>query len=230
MVDLLNKVPDPPLLDKPGTDGKYMPVGTKEGTKYRKIVTPEDIRKDLKMKQPDPGKLILPKDDPRYQALTEKRVCLNCIHHNKEMAAQAMQEQKFIERLLHDERYRTEWFNDFRKFGVCEIFSDGQGLRLVDGDAPAICAASDLDSTKPIDTPEGQEQLACPYWEEATDAGKLIATRHGTRGIGKRGREASNAYVEAHQRKKQYYDQVSGRKDDKAADAFKERIASSRKD
>lgn len=216
MVDLLKKIPvtgNEGLIDKPRGDGKYMPVGTEDGVKYRKIITPDDIRREKKMSGSEPGKLIMPKDDPRYEALVEKRICINCIYHNRPLAAKAMRDQQFIERLLHDERYKTEWFNDFRKFGICEVFSDDAGTRLVDGDAPAVCAASDADSTKLPGTPEGQEQIPCPHWEEATESGKLVATRHGVRGVGRRNQEAANAYIEEHQKKKPYYDRVSGRKE-----------------
>jgi len=193
--------------------GKHavMPVGLSDSVKFRRIVTPDDIRKEGRKVSDDEGIQIWKGGDCEVDPEHRGRTCSECLHSNRELAATAMHEQKFIERLLKDERYRSQWFTDFTQIGACEIFSDSSGIRLVFPNAPAICAASDLDSSLGLSTEEGKRQIPCPHFVDRRDQAKAImhSSKSGVRGPSTRNREAME-YVRRHQANKPKYDYYTG--------------------
>jgi hypothetical protein len=171
-------------------------VDTEHGPAIRHIVTPEQAKRQLRgtdktvAGDEDGPRIVAPKDDPRYQGIIEGRSCLACTHHDKEWAAVAMKEQNFIERLLIDERWQSEWFDDWRIWGICHKFSSGEGLRIVHGDSPATCAASDIDSSKPIGSKEGSKQIPCPHFRVGDIMKSSRAGVHGPTAS-----DAASAYI-----------------------------------
>ena len=155
----------------------------------RKVITQEDreesaeVRQKLVTLSEDKGTTIkVDKNDPRYEAAVKGRVCCNCVFFNRELAQEAIRQQRFMERAVHEERWRPEWLKNIAQFGVCEQFSDGQGLRLNEPFAPATCAASDVDSTKLPGTEAGMAQIECPHFRSRMEHGeKFTSSRAGTR-------------------------------------------------
>jgi len=182
----------------------------------RHVVTKEDAKQQVDgstlLSGEDGGpKIFSPRDDPRLQGILEGRSCLICTEFDQDMAAQAMAEQNFIERMHHDERWKSEWFDDYRIWGVCKAFSDSEGLRLNHGDAPATCAASDIDSDKPVGSEEGMEQIPCPYFKNRLQEGDTMhASAAGVSGPTKSGK--GKDYIEKHQVERPVQEKAEGAK------------------
>lgn len=161
----------------------------------------EQAREDRATAKPlakDKSSLVLvQEDDPRYQAAIANRKCEHCSHFDNEQALIAMREQNFVERIVNDDKWREEWFNDYEHYGVCTAFSDSGGLRLNDPNSPGICAASDLDSSLPMGSDEGSVMCLCPYYKNRKEDAFAISSRAGVRGPTKRDSEA-RVYAREH--------------------------------
>ena len=173
----------------------------------RRLVTPEDTaraRADKKKLADDGGTVVMvDENDPRYQAAIQKRRCGDCVNFDNEAAVRAMKEQNFVERLVKEETFREEWFKEYSAFGVCWAFSDSEGLRVNEPDAPGICAASDLDSSKPMGSQEGSEMCLCPYYENRKDRGRFAtSSAAGVRGPTVRDAEARRYVLEHDERRR----------------------------
>lgn len=172
----------------------------------KRIVTPEDVKKDTdgSVAVAENSGIVtgMNQDDPRFQSILEGRKCGICRHFDNEAAMVAMREQKFVERVMKDEKWREEWFNDYSQYGVCWVFSGDSGLRLNDPNAQATVAASDLDSSLTPGSAEGMAMQQCPYFVDVTKYGTtMTASRSGVRGPTTR-REEARAYVLAHQERR----------------------------
>lgn len=205
-VDFLPKIPE-------GHQPRKI-VDTEYGPAIRHVVTPEDAKRQVEgatvlNAESDGPKIFSPRDDPRYQGILEGRCCNICVHHDKDMAAQAMLEQNFIERLIHDERWKADWFDDWRIWGICKAFYDGKYARIVHGDAPATCAASDVDSDKKVGSSEGMEQIPCPHFRNTLEHGDTMhASAAGVFGPTKSGKGLD--YIRKHEAERSMQDKAEG--------------------
>lgn len=121
---------------------------------------------------------VISKDDPRYEAAIKGQFCGNCRHHKITEAQQAMVQERFLERLVHEEEWKLEWLKDWGKAGMCDHFEG----RLIAWENPIVIARSDVDSTVAVGSVEGMERRSCPYFvSKAEKGGMIISTKHGVR-------------------------------------------------
>jgi hypothetical protein len=168
-------VKPPPKSEREPT---MMPIGTPEGIKKRQIITRDDVGNLKTLRADGATRVLVPEDDPRYERALAGRKCGVCRHFNLAEGQKSIREQRFIERMMQDERWRSEWFNKWEEYGMCDHF-DG---RLVWANHQAVVAGSDVDSTKAVGSQAGMEMIDCPYFSSKDGRGdKMIMSRSGKR-------------------------------------------------
>jgi hypothetical protein len=126
-----------------------------------KIVTRsqvEDREKYPKGKEP---LIVLPDGEDQTRAIMNNELCCACRNFDRELGQHEMIKQKFVERILLEEKYRREWFSSWGHYGLCHIFES----RLIDPMCPAVCSAGDLDSSLVKGSQEALKKVRCPYYE-----------------------------------------------------------------
>jgi hypothetical protein len=113
--------------------------------------------------------VVLPSDSEVGRALTTQRLCLFCTNWDLELGQEECRKQKFWQRMLKEEKYRPDWFEDPRTYGLCKAF-DG---RLVPSIAPATCVASDLNAEK-YNKPGAMDKLPCPFYRDKRETGSRM--------------------------------------------------------
>jgi hypothetical protein len=118
--------------------------------------------------------VVLPTESEVGQAISTGRLCMFCKHWDLELGQEECRRQKFWQRMLNDEKYRPEWFEDPRTYGLCKAW-DG---RLVPSIAPATCVKSDLDSDL-YHQPGGMDKLPCPhFWDKRVHGSGMVIGAH----------------------------------------------------
>ena len=145
--------------------------------KVGKIVTKEMVRAHLAKMGAD--SLFIKPSENFIKAINQSGSHGSCRHFNWEAGQQAMKEQRFVERMLLEERYRAEWFENWQMYGFCDLWEG----RLILANVPALCMRWDLDSSL-VNKPEGQKTVPCPHYEERSGKGdKLIISRSAKRSL-----------------------------------------------
>jgi len=147
------------------------------------VHTPDEAREAEEAKRnqrtlADDGvtKYVVDKDDPRYENAIKGRFCGNCRHHRIDEAQKDMIKQRFIERLVHEEDWKPEWFKNWGAAGYCDFLAE----RLIAWEAPAVLPASDLDSALVVGSSDGMVLMPCPnFVSKAEKGGIIISSKHG---------------------------------------------------
>jgi hypothetical protein len=71
--------------------------------------------------------------------------------------------------MLREEKYRTEWFEDPRSYGLCRVFEG----RLVPFAAPATCVKSDLDEAS-YGKKGANDKISCPFFVDKRKSGSSM--------------------------------------------------------
>ena len=118
--------------------------------------------------------VIIPKDSELGGVIEAQQICGFCRNWDLELGQQSCHNEKFWQRMLREERYRQEWFDNPSTYGLCHIFEG----RLIPSLAPAVCMAVDLDSS--LRGKKGElDKKACPYFRDRRKSGgRLIFGRH----------------------------------------------------
>ncbi len=165
----------PPKSDR---DPTFMPLGTTEGIKKRQIVTKDDVENLKTYRDDGVTRILKPEDDPAFAHDRKTRVCGDCRNFNLEAGQTAIKDQRFIERMALDERWRAEWFTDWTKYGMCDHFEG----RLVPATHNCLVTGSDLHSDRPVGSNAGMEKLDCEFYEDRGKRGdKMAMSRSGKR-------------------------------------------------
>lgn len=163
--------------------------------KIKKLIVPEGMRR---AGGDDAHIVAVDENDPMFQAATLGRRCGDCVNWDREACQRAMLEQKFVERLVHQERWREHWLEDYANYGVCWAFSDSHGLAVWPQNHETVIPRSHIDSSLAMGSAEGSEKVLCPYYENRKDRGRFAtASAAGVRGPSTRDREAAE-YVRYH--------------------------------
>lgn len=148
------------------------PFGSGKGGEV-KLLTREEIMKRSERFTTDErtgeSLIIIPKDSELGEAITARHTHGCCKHFRLEQGQQDCQDQRFWERMLQDERYRREWFDNPSTYGVCPYFEG----RLMGFLHPALVNAGDLDSSL-RGTPAEMEKKQCPYFVDRQRSGSCM--------------------------------------------------------
>jgi hypothetical protein len=127
-----------------------------------KIITRSQLERERANRySTDHPLIVLPDGEDQTNAIMNNELCCACRHFDRELGQQEMKKQRFVERILLEEKYRKEWFSEFFLYGMCHIFD----FRLIDPYCPAVCMASDLDSTLVKGSTEALRKVKCPHYE-----------------------------------------------------------------
>lgn len=126
----------------------------------------ENLTRDERTGEP---LVIIPKDSELGEAITARHMHGLCRHFNLDQGQRDCQDQNFWQRMLHDEKYREEWFDRPETYGVCPYFEG----RLMGFYHPALVLAEDLD-TSLRGTPKASEKKSCPHYVDRREGGSRM--------------------------------------------------------
>lgn len=135
---------------------------------HGRIVTREEAAKRLRYSS-DEALIVLPEESDLARLTETQTTCMLCRNFNLEAGQQAMKEQRFQERMKYDECWGEYLFNDWSRYGLCDVFPSV----LRDGDVAAVVSRWLLDRSLK-DTPKGNEKVACPHFEDRRDRGDKL--------------------------------------------------------
>lgn len=113
--------------------------------------------------------VVLPTESEVGRALTTDRLCMFCNNWDQELGQQECLKQKFWQRMLREEKYKPEWFENPHSYGLCRVFEG----RLIPSIAPATCVASDFNE-EIYGKPGGMDKLPCPYYNDKRVVGSKM--------------------------------------------------------
>ena len=113
--------------------------------------------------------VVMPNDSEVGRALTVNRLCGFCKNWDHELGQKECQRQKFWQRMLRDEKYKADWFEDPRSYGLCRVFEG----RLVPFVAPATCVKSDFDEAV-YGKPGANDKIECPFFKDKRKHGSSM--------------------------------------------------------
>lgn len=137
--------------------------GVKVLTRQEIMDRAEHVTRDEKTGEP---LVIIPQDSELGKAVTMQHAHGFCRHFNLQQGQQECLDQQFWDRMMREEKYKAEWFDDPRTYGMCPFF-DG---RLMGFWHPALVLMSDIDSSLQ-GTKAGFEKKACPHFENVKERG-----------------------------------------------------------
>ena len=65
--------------------------------------------------------IVLPEGDEANLINATKHLCVECSNFDIAAGQHAIFDQKFWKRMMHDEKYRAEWFENSDSYGFCRI-------------------------------------------------------------------------------------------------------------
>lgn len=148
-------------------------LGDKKDMSNVKLLTRQEIaeRTERMTRDAETGEplIIIPKDSELGEAITARHMHGCCRHFNLQQGQQDCQEQRFWDRMMREEKYRREWFDNPATYGVCPHFEG----RLLGYWHPALVSAEDLDSSL-AGTPKASEKRSCPYYADKKVTGSTM--------------------------------------------------------
>lgn len=104
--------------------------------------------------------IVLPEGNEANLINSTKHICLECSNFDIAAGQHAIFDQKFWHRMMHDEKYRQEWFENSDSYGFCRIIGEH---RIKPATSRCTMIASDNDSSLG-GTPEGIKPIPCPHF------------------------------------------------------------------
>lgn len=144
------------------------------------VLTPEQLverRKKIHRADEKSPIIVAPDAKDLQRVLQTGNICGGCAHWRLDQAQQDMIDQRFWERMLQEEKYRNEWFENKGSYGYCQHFEG----RAIPFNAPATNLASDHDASL-YNTKKGMEKVPCPMYKERKGSTMSISRSH-TRGL-----------------------------------------------
>lgn len=127
----------------------------------------EEVTRDEKTGQP---LVIIPRDSDLGGVIEAQRICGFCRNWDLELGQVECRRQSFWPRMLREEKYRQEWFDDPGSYGLCHVFEG----RLIPSLAPAVCSAEDMDSG--LRGKKGAtDKKACPHFRDKRTSGSRMS-------------------------------------------------------
>jgi len=124
--------------------------------------------------------IVLPEGDEASSIQATRHLCMECSHFDLASGQQAIFDQKFWNRMMEDEKYRAEWFENFKGYGFCRLIGEH---RVKPHTSKCTMAAEDEDSSLG-GTPAGIKPIACKHFSLRSTKGSTmsISSSH-TRGL-----------------------------------------------
>ena len=124
--------------------------------------------------------IVLPEGNEADLINSTKHLCVECTNFDIASGQRAIFDQKFWHRMVHDEKYRAEWFENSKSYGFCRII--GQH-RIKPANSRCTMIGSDMDSSI-AGTPEGIKPVPCQHFRERRTKGDTMSiSRSGVRGL-----------------------------------------------
>lgn len=149
-----------------GDTGNRGGGGYKVLTKEQIMRRAEEVTRDGVTGEP---LVIIPKESDLGNILETQRICGFCRNWDLELGQQECHRQRFWPRMLREEKYRREWFDNPETYGLCHVFEG----RLIPSLAPAVCMASDLDSSL-YGKKGAMDKKECPYFRDRRKGGSRL--------------------------------------------------------
>jgi len=140
---------------------------------YGEVLTRDQLLARRKnVKRGDDGKplIVIPDESDIARAKMANRLCMFCQCWNLKAGQDEIGRQDFWHRILRDEKYQQEWFENQNEYGMCEHFPE----RLIPAVCPAVIMKSDLDSSL-YGKPEGMHKVECPMFRDRRKHGAKMS-------------------------------------------------------
>ena len=138
-----------------------------------KLMTPQQIaeRTERMTRDQQTGEplIVIPDGSPLGEAVRRNLMHGTCRFFNLQQGQDECHRSRFWQRMMREERYRENWFENPASYGFCAHF-DG---RLMSAFHPATVAAEDIDSSLHNQKGANDKRL-CPYYEDRRVRGSTM--------------------------------------------------------
>ena len=159
------------MTNDPYKKGQGLLLTQEQLLKRRKTVHRADEREPI---------IVLPEGNEADLINKTKHLCYECIHFDLKAGQGAIFDQKFWKRMMIDEKYQAEWFENFEGYGFCRIIGEH---RVKPYNSRCTMMAADLDSSLE-ETPAGIKPVPCGHFAERKITGSTMSiSRSHTKGL-----------------------------------------------
>jgi len=124
--------------------------------------------------------IVLPEGNDATAIANTKYLCMECSNFDIASGQQAIFDQKFWHRMIHDEKYRGEWFENSKTYGFCKLIGEH---RIKPATSKCTMIASDEDSSLE-GTPKGIKPIPCKHFVlRRTKGSTMSISRSHTRAL-----------------------------------------------